>query len=91
VRHPLRSRNGSADPTLPPRAQLGVLERFGRRCDPSGGCGRPLRPGDAWTCDHIQAVRRAINQPGATGPLTPSRSGIASTLTRLASEFAASR
>ena len=22
---------------------------------PSGGC-RPLRPGDAWTCDHILAV-----------------------------------
>jgi hypothetical protein len=31
-----------------------VLERIGRRCDPARGC--PLRPGDAWTCDHIQAV-----------------------------------
>jgi DNA invertase Pin-like site-specific DNA recombinase len=33
-----------------------VIECFGRRCDPKLGCGRPLRPGDAWTCDHIQAV-----------------------------------
>jgi hypothetical protein len=24
--------------------------------DPNLGCGRPLRPGDAWTCDRIQAV-----------------------------------
>jgi hypothetical protein len=33
-----------------------LLEHFGRRCDPNLGCGRPLSPGDAWTCDHIQAV-----------------------------------
>jgi len=36
--------------------RLRVLERFGRRCDPARGCGRALRPGDAWTCDHIEAV-----------------------------------
>ncbi len=46
----------SDDTPVPPRVRLRVLERFGRRCDPAHGCGRPLRPGDAWTCDHIQAV-----------------------------------
>jgi HNH endonuclease len=40
------------DTPVPPR----VLERFGRRCDPRLGCSRPLRPGDSWTCDHVQAV-----------------------------------
>jgi HNH endonuclease len=44
------------DTPVPPRVRLRVLERFGRRCDPARGCGRPLRPGDAWTCDHIEAV-----------------------------------
>jgi 5-methylcytosine-specific restriction protein A len=44
------------DTPVPPRVRLRVLERFGRRCDPARGCGRPLRPGDAWTCDHIRAV-----------------------------------
>ncbi len=44
------------DTPVPPRVRLRVLERFSRRCDPRLGCGRPLRPGDAWTCDHIQAV-----------------------------------
>jgi 5-methylcytosine-specific restriction enzyme A len=44
------------DTPVPPRVRLRVLDRFGRRCDPRLGCGRPLRPGDAWTCDHIQAV-----------------------------------
>jgi hypothetical protein len=41
---------------VPPRLRLRVLERYDPRCDPKLGCGRPLRPGDAWTCDHIQAV-----------------------------------
>jgi 5-methylcytosine-specific restriction protein A len=41
---------------VPPRVRLRVLKRFGRRCDPARGCGRPLRPGDAWTCDHIEAI-----------------------------------
>jgi 5-methylcytosine-specific restriction protein A len=44
------------DTPVPPRVRLRVLERFGRRCDPGLGCGRPLRPGDAWTCDHIEAI-----------------------------------
>ena len=46
----------SDDTPVPPRVRLRVLERFGRRCDPNLGCGRQLRPGDAWTCDHVVAV-----------------------------------
>ena len=30
------------DTPVPPRVRLRVLERFGRRCDPTHGCGRPL-------------------------------------------------
>jgi len=41
------------DTSAPPRVRLRVLERFGRRCD---ACGRALRPGDRWTCDHIVAL-----------------------------------
>jgi 5-methylcytosine-specific restriction enzyme A len=44
------------DTPVPPRVRLRVFERYDRRCDPVHGCGRPLRPGDAWTCDHILAV-----------------------------------
>jgi 5-methylcytosine-specific restriction enzyme A len=44
------------DTPVPPRVRLRVFERFGRRCDPVLGCGRLLRPGDAWTCDHVVAV-----------------------------------
>jgi 5-methylcytosine-specific restriction enzyme A len=33
-----------------------VLLRFGRRCDPAGGCGRSIRPGDGWSCDHRVAI-----------------------------------
>jgi 5-methylcytosine-specific restriction enzyme A len=44
------------DTPVPPRVRLRVFERYGRRCDPLHGCGRHLRPGDAWTCDHINAV-----------------------------------
>jgi 5-methylcytosine-specific restriction enzyme A len=44
------------DTPVPPRVRLRVLERFGRCCDPDRGCGRPLRPGDRWTCDHIVAL-----------------------------------
>ena len=48
---------GKTDDTpVSPRVRLRVLERFGRRCDPAGGCGWPIRPGDAWTCDHLQAI-----------------------------------
>jgi 5-methylcytosine-specific restriction enzyme A len=44
------------DSPVPPRVRLRVLERFGRRCDPEGGCGRDLRPGDLWECDHVTAI-----------------------------------
>ena len=44
------------DTPVPPRVRLRVLQRFGRRCDPNGGCGRPIRPGDKWTCDHRAAL-----------------------------------
>jgi 5-methylcytosine-specific restriction enzyme A len=44
------------DTPVPPRVRLRVFERYGRRCDPVLGCGRLLRPGDAWTCDHVVAV-----------------------------------
>ena len=44
------------DSQPPPRVRLRVLFRFGRRCDPNGGCGRPIRPGDKWTCDHRIAL-----------------------------------
>jgi len=44
------------DTPVPPRARLRILMRFGRRCDPAGGCGRAIRPGDAWTCDHVEAI-----------------------------------
>ena len=44
------------DTPAPPRVRLRVLERFGRRCDRDGGCGRRIRPGDKWTCDHRLAM-----------------------------------
>jgi 5-methylcytosine-specific restriction enzyme A len=44
------------DTPVPPRVRLRVFERFGRCCDPAGGCGRAIRPGDAWTCDHVKAI-----------------------------------
>jgi 5-methylcytosine-specific restriction enzyme A len=44
------------DTPVPPRVRLRVLERYDRRCGPVLGCRRPLRSGDAWTCDHIHAV-----------------------------------
>lgn len=48
---------GKTDDTpVPPRVRLRVLDRFGRRCDPELGCGRVLRPGDRWTCDHVHAL-----------------------------------
>jgi hypothetical protein len=46
----------SDDEPVPPRVRLRVLERFGRRCDSDRGCGRPLRPGDKWICDHRRAL-----------------------------------
>jgi 5-methylcytosine-specific restriction protein A len=48
---------GKTDDTpVPPRVRLRVFERFGRCCDPAGGCGRAIRPGNAWTCDHVKAI-----------------------------------
>lgn len=47
------------DTPVPARVRLRVLLRFDRRCDPTfgaGGCGRTIRPGDAWTCDHAIAL-----------------------------------
>jgi 5-methylcytosine-specific restriction protein A len=44
------------DAQPPPRVRLRVLLRSRRRCDPIGGCGRPIRPGDKWTCDHRVAL-----------------------------------
>lgn len=44
------------DDPVPPRVRLRVLETFGRRCDPVGGCGRHIYPGDKWTCDHKKAI-----------------------------------
>ena len=48
---------GKTDDTpAPPRVRLRVLERFDRCCDPAGGCGRRIRPGDKWICDHRLAI-----------------------------------
>lgn len=48
---------GKTDDTpVPPRVRLRVLKRFGSCCDVDGGCGRPICPGDAWSCDHIRAI-----------------------------------
>ena len=41
------------DAPFPPRVRLRILERFDRRC---AGCGKPIRPGERWTCDHIIAL-----------------------------------
>jgi len=42
-----------ADSQVPPRVRLRVFEKFGRACN---GCGRELRPGDRWICDHEVAL-----------------------------------
>jgi hypothetical protein len=48
---------GRTDDTQPPpRVRLRVLQRFDRCCDPEGGCGRTIRPGDRWSCDHRIAI-----------------------------------
>lgn len=45
------------DTAVPPRVRLRVLEAFNFRCDElDGGCGRPIRTGDRWTCDHKKAI-----------------------------------
>jgi 5-methylcytosine-specific restriction protein A len=44
------------DSPVPPRVRFRVLDAFGRGCDRDTGCGRPIRPGDAWTCDHVKAI-----------------------------------
>ena len=41
------------DAPFPPRVRLRILERANRRC---AGCGKPIRPGERWTCDHIVAL-----------------------------------
>lgn len=41
------------DAPFPPRVRLRILERFDRRC---ASCGKPIRPGERWTCDHIVAL-----------------------------------
>lgn len=47
----------TSDAPVPPRVRLRVLLRFERCCDAArGGCGRPIRPGDKWTCDHGVAL-----------------------------------
>jgi hypothetical protein len=48
-----------ADARLVLRRTLNHLQRHSteeRRLNHRFGSGLPLRPGDAWTCDHIQAV-----------------------------------
>lgn len=49
---------GATDDTpVPPRVRLRVLDNFGQRCDiNANGCGRLIRPGDKWTCDHVKAL-----------------------------------
>lgn len=45
------------DTPVPSRVRLRVLNHYGRVCDATNrGCGRPIHPGDAWSCDHIQAL-----------------------------------
>jgi hypothetical protein len=45
---------GASDDTpVPPRVRLRVWERFSRCC---GNCTRPIAAGDAWECDHRQAL-----------------------------------
>jgi 5-methylcytosine-specific restriction protein A len=41
------------DTPIPPRVRLRVLERHNHICHLSG---RPIRPGDKWDCDHVQAL-----------------------------------
>ena len=48
------------DTQPPPRVRLRVLEKYDFRCDAADrGCGRKIRPGDAWTLDHIKALINA--------------------------------
>ena len=45
------------DQPFPPRVRDRILQRFNNRCDAAhSGCGREIRPGDKWTCDHIIAL-----------------------------------
>lgn len=41
------------DEPFPPRVRLRILLRFDRKC---AECGRPIRPGRPWTCDHTIAI-----------------------------------
>jgi 5-methylcytosine-specific restriction enzyme A len=62
---------GKTDETpVPPRVRLRVLQHFGRRCDHvNDGCGRDIRPGDAWSCDHIEAINGGPNRESNLHPL----------------------
>jgi hypothetical protein len=42
------------DAPVPPRVRVRVFRRHGERC--AGPCGRALREGDAWSCDHVVAI-----------------------------------
>ncbi len=44
------------DEPVPPRVRMRVLLRFDRLCE---NCGRVIRSGDRWTCDHIIALANA--------------------------------
>lgn len=46
-------RGKTDDEAPPPRVRFRVLITFGRVC---AGCSRPIRPSDAWTCDHKIAL-----------------------------------
>jgi len=41
------------DTPVPWRVRDRVFTRHGCQC---AGCGRPIRPGDAWSCDHKQPL-----------------------------------
>jgi 5-methylcytosine-specific restriction protein A len=45
---------GATDDTpVPPRVRLRTLERKDYRCHK---CGRTIRPGEPWTCEHLIAI-----------------------------------
>lgn len=43
------------DEPFPPRVRLRILRRHGHKCA-GANCGRRIRGGDRWTCDHIKAL-----------------------------------
>lgn len=44
----------SADSVVPPRVRVRVFQRYGGRCQ--CGCGRLIRPGEAWDCEDTIAI-----------------------------------